>query len=88
VAKKKGDAGSQGITWESVRLELNCTRTEQGQIDYDRVRRGKLTALAAHTKRKRSANHRGPQCVAGEEDCRVASARTNRWRGGYPVEYG
>lgn len=51
MAKKKGDAGPQNITWESVRLELNCTRTEQGQIDYDRVRRGKLTALAAHTKR-------------------------------------
>jgi hypothetical protein len=50
VAKKK-EAVPQSITWESVRLELNCNRTEQGQIDYDRVRRGKLTALAAHTKR-------------------------------------
>lgn len=45
MAKKKGDR----ITWESVRLELNCTRTEQGQIDYDQVRRAKLSALAAHT---------------------------------------
>jgi ClpP class serine protease len=51
VAKKQEEAVPQCITWESVRLELNCTRTEQGQIDYDRVRRGKLTALAAHTKR-------------------------------------
>lgn len=51
MAKKKGEAVPQSITWESVRLELNCTRTEQGQINYDRVRRGKLAALAAHTKR-------------------------------------
>lgn len=51
MGKKKEEAVSQGITWESVRLELNCARTQQGQIDYDRVRRGKLTALAAHTKR-------------------------------------
>jgi ATP-dependent protease ClpP protease subunit len=50
VAKRKA-AGQQSITWESVRLELNCTRTDQGQIDYDSVRRGKLAALAAHTKR-------------------------------------
>ena len=32
--------------------------------------------------RKRSANHRGPQCVAGVGDCRVASARTNHWQAG------
>jgi hypothetical protein len=39
------------ITWESVRLELNRTRNDQGQIDYDKVRREKLSVLAAHTKR-------------------------------------
>src|SRR5262249_36218058 len=39
------------ITWESVRLELNGTRTTQGLIDYDKVRRRKLAALAKHTGR-------------------------------------
>jgi hypothetical protein len=48
---KKSPPSSQSITWESVRLELNCTRTDQGQIDYDKVRREKLAALAKHTGR-------------------------------------
>jgi hypothetical protein len=51
MGKKKPGAGPNSITWESVRLELNCTRTAQGQIDYDSVRRDKLAALAAHTNR-------------------------------------
>jgi hypothetical protein len=50
MAKKKEQASTQNITWESVRRELNCTRTDQGQIDYDRVRREKLAALEAHAK--------------------------------------
>lgn len=51
MAKKKSDPALQRITWESVRRELNGTRTDQGQIDYDKVRRRKLAALAVHTKR-------------------------------------
>lgn len=51
MAKKKEEAVSQSITWESVRRELNSTRTEQGQIDYDGVRRRKLATLEAYTKR-------------------------------------
>lgn len=51
MGKKKADPVTQDITWESVRRELNSTRTDQGQIDYDKVRRRKLEALAAHTKR-------------------------------------
>jgi ATP-dependent protease ClpP protease subunit len=51
VSKKKEKSDSQSITWESVRLELNSTRTKQGEIDYDSVRCRKLEALAAHTKR-------------------------------------
>jgi hypothetical protein len=34
-----------------VRRELNSTRNDQGNIDFDKVRRGKLANLAAHTKR-------------------------------------
>lgn len=49
--KKQVETVGQSITWESVRRELNSTRTDQGQIDYDRVRRDKLAALAAHTQR-------------------------------------
>ena len=45
VAKKKEEAAPLNITWESVRRELNSTRTDQGQIDYDGVRRRKLAAL-------------------------------------------
>lgn len=41
----------RSITWDSVRLELNSARNPQGQIDFDKVRRGKLSALAAHTNR-------------------------------------
>ena len=33
-----------------MRQELNRTRNDQGAIDYDKVRRAKLAALAAHTK--------------------------------------
>jgi len=61
LAKKKSDLtpqapGSQApvtqsITWESIRRELNSTRNDQGGVDYDKVRRSKLAALAAHTKR-------------------------------------
>jgi hypothetical protein len=51
VAKKKAGPVAQGITWESVRLELNSSRTAEGHIDYDKVRRRKLAVLAAHTKR-------------------------------------
>jgi ClpP class serine protease len=51
VAKKKEEAVPQSITWESVRRELNSTRTDQGQIDYDGVRHRKLAALEAYTKR-------------------------------------
>src|SRR5262245_38742844 len=39
------------ITWNSVRLELNNSRTDSGIIDYDKVRRAKLAALEAHTRR-------------------------------------
>jgi hypothetical protein len=42
---------TKSITWESVRRELNSTRNDQGQIDFDRVRKAKLAAIAAHTKR-------------------------------------
>src|SRR6266536_2668820 len=51
MAKKTSDPIPQSITWESVRRDLNSARTDQGQIDYDKVRRGKLANLAAHTKR-------------------------------------
>jgi hypothetical protein len=44
-------APGQSITWESVRRELNSTRTDQGQIDFDGVRRRKLAALATYTSR-------------------------------------
>lgn len=54
MAKNKEDAAPQSITWESVRRELNSTRTDQGQIDYDGVRRRKLAALEAYTKRPAS----------------------------------
>ena len=38
MAKKTSDPIPQSITWESVRRELNSARTDQGQIDYDKVR--------------------------------------------------
>ncbi len=47
----KPEPVTKSITWESVRRELNATRNDQGAIDYDKVRRRKLDALAAHTKR-------------------------------------
>jgi len=42
---------TRSITWESVKFELNSTRTRDGSIDYDKVRRDKLTALKAYTGR-------------------------------------
>ena len=39
------------ITWESIRRALNCTRTNEGAIDYDKVRRERLAAVEAHTSR-------------------------------------
>jgi ATP-dependent protease ClpP protease subunit len=51
MAKKRDGLGAQSITWESVRRELNATRTDQEQIDYDGVRCRKLEALATYTKR-------------------------------------
>jgi hypothetical protein len=44
-------ASTQNITWETVRQELNCARTNQGAIDYDRLRREKLAKIAKHTGR-------------------------------------
>jgi hypothetical protein len=51
LAKKRESPGTRAISWESVRLELNSTRTIQGQIDYEAVRCNKLEKLAAHTQR-------------------------------------
>ena len=42
---------TRNITWESVRRELNSTRNDQGNIDYDKVRKQKLASLAMHTGR-------------------------------------
>jgi hypothetical protein len=39
------------ITWESVKDELNRTRTKEGNIDFDKVRRAKLSAIMAHSGR-------------------------------------
>jgi hypothetical protein len=51
MAKTKSSDVVKSITWESVRQELNCKRTDQGVIDYDGVRRTKLAKLANHTGR-------------------------------------
>ena len=51
MAKKKPDPITRAITWESVRQELNRTRNDQGAMDFDKVRRGKLAELARYTKR-------------------------------------
>jgi hypothetical protein len=56
MAKKNGKTApasqpAQCITWESVKDQLNRTRTKEGAIDYDKVRREKLSALMAHAGR-------------------------------------
>ena len=38
-------------TWGEVEVELNRTRTPEGAVDFDGVRRGYLKKLAAYTKR-------------------------------------
>ena len=70
MAKKSSDPAAQSITWESVRRELNSSRTDQGKIDYDKVRRQKLSNLAAHTKR--------PAVLYATEHRRIARSEPGR----------
>ena len=51
MAKKNQDAIAQGLPGNRSAASLNSTRTDQGQIDFDGVRRRKLAALEAYTKR-------------------------------------